>query len=84
MPPAGSAWTGPSLTCTADGLDHLVSADAAAQGIAARQGTYTAMCGHLVQCLAIDFTVSYAVRYESSSGAVGDIRWATRSPGNFG
>jgi enamine deaminase RidA (YjgF/YER057c/UK114 family) len=38
----------------------------------------------LVQCLAIDFTVSYAVRYESSSGAVGDIRWATRSPGNFG
>lgn len=38
----------------------------------------------LVQCLAIDFTVSYAVRYESSGGAVGDIRWATRSPGNSG
>jgi hypothetical protein len=38
----------------------------------------------LVQCLAIDFTVLYAVTYESSSGAVGDIRWATRSPGNFG
>jgi cytochrome P450 len=27
--------------------------------------------------------VYYAVRYESSSGAVGDIRWATRSPGNL-
>jgi hypothetical protein len=53
MPPAGSAWTGPSLTCTADGLDHLVSADAAAQGIAARQGTYTAMCGHLVYVAAL-------------------------------
>ena len=53
MPPGGSAWTGPSLTCTADGLDHLVSADAAAHGIAARQGTYTAICGHLVYVAAL-------------------------------
>lgn len=53
MQPGGSAWTGPSLTCTADGLDHLISADAAAQGIAARQGTYTAICGHLIYVAAL-------------------------------
>lgn len=49
-----------SLTCTVDGLDHLVSEDAAALGIGARQGTYTAMCGHLV----------YAAALASSTGPV--------------
>jgi hypothetical protein len=53
MHPGGWAWRGPSLTCTVDGLDHLVSADAAAHGIAARQGTYTAMCGHLIYVAAL-------------------------------
>jgi hypothetical protein len=53
MQPGRWAWRGPSLTCTVDGLDHLVSADAAAQGIAARQGTYTAMCGHLIYVAAL-------------------------------
>jgi len=68
MPPGGSAWTGPSLTCTADGLDHLVSADAAAHGIAARQGTYTAICGHLV----------YVAPLVSSPGPLCS-RWPSRS-----
>jgi len=53
-------------------------------GAPAGNWRFTSVAWTLVQCLAIDFTVSYAVRYESSSGAVGDIRWATRSPGNFG
>jgi len=42
-----------SFTCTIDGLDHLVSDDAARLGIAARRGTYTAMCGHLVYVAAL-------------------------------
>ena len=49
-----------SFTCTVDGLDHLVSDDAAALGIGARQGTYTAMCGHLI----------YAAALASSTGPV--------------
>jgi hypothetical protein len=50
---AGSAYAAASFTCTVDGLDHLVSDDAAARGIAARQGTYTAMCGHVVYVAAL-------------------------------
>ena len=50
---AGSVCPGSSFTCTVDGLDHLVSDDAAARGIAARQGTYTAMCGHVVYVAAL-------------------------------
>lgn len=50
---AGSAYAASSFTCTVDGLDHLVSDDAAARGIAARQGTYTAMCGHVVYVAAL-------------------------------
>jgi hypothetical protein len=50
---AGSANAASSFTCTVDGLDHLVSDDAAARGIAARQGTYTAMCGHVVYVAAL-------------------------------
>ena len=53
MKPAGSACVTSSFTCTMDGLDHLVSDDAAMLGIAARQGTYTAMCGHLVYVAAL-------------------------------
>jgi hypothetical protein len=50
---AGSASAASSFTCTVDGLDHLVSDDAAVRGIAARQGTYTAMCGHVVYVAAL-------------------------------
>src|SRR5579884_1072332 len=50
---AGSACAASSFTCTVDGLDHLVSDDAAARGIAARQGTYAAMCGHVVYVAAL-------------------------------
>lgn len=35
--PAGSACAASSFTCTVDGLDHLVSDDAAARGIAANK-----------------------------------------------
>lgn len=42
-----------SLTCTLDGLAHLVSDEAAAAGIVARQGTYTALCGHTVHAAAL-------------------------------
>ena len=42
-----------TCTCTMDGIDHLVSDDAATLGIAARRGTYTAMCGHLVYVAAL-------------------------------
>ena len=52
MKPAGSACV-TSFTCTIDGLDHLVSDDAAMLGIAARRGTYTAMCGHLIYVAAL-------------------------------
>ncbi|HXT45893.1 MAG TPA: hypothetical protein VN748_17560 [Pseudonocardiaceae bacterium] len=51
--PAGSACMTSSFTCTMDGFDHLVSDDAATLGIAARRGTYTAMCGHLVYVAAL-------------------------------
>jgi hypothetical protein len=49
----GSAGGASCFTCTLDGLDHLVSYDAATVGIAARRGTYTAMCGHLVYVAAL-------------------------------
>ncbi|MGH3797439.1 MAG: hypothetical protein ACRDSP_21430 [Pseudonocardiaceae bacterium] len=42
-----------SLTCTVDGQAHLVSDDAAAAGILAGQGIYTALCGHLVHVAAM-------------------------------
>lgn len=42
-----------SLTCAVDGLAHLVSDDAAAAGVVARQGTYTALCGHTVHAAAL-------------------------------
>jgi hypothetical protein len=42
-----------SLTCTADGLAHLVSDDAAAAGIAAGRGTYGALCGHTIRVAAL-------------------------------
>lgn len=41
------------LTCTIDGLAHLVSDDAAAAGVAARRGTYAAVCGHTVHAAAL-------------------------------
>lgn len=41
------------LTCTIDGLAHLVSDDAAAAGVAAGRGTYAALCGHLVHAAAL-------------------------------
>jgi hypothetical protein len=41
------------LTCTIDGLAHLVSDDAAAAGVAAGRGTYTALCGHTVHAAAL-------------------------------
>lgn len=53
MKPAGSACVTSSFTCAMDGFDHLVSDDAAMLGIAARRGTYTAMCGHLVYVAAL-------------------------------
>ena len=37
----------------------------------------------VVWCLAIRFTVRYAMKHESSSSAVGNIRWTTRNPGNL-
>ena len=42
-----------SLTCVVDGLAHLVSDEAAAAGVVARQGTYTALCGHTVHAAAM-------------------------------
>ncbi len=42
-----------SLTCTVDGLAHLVSDDAAAEGVLARRGTYAALCGHMVHVAAL-------------------------------
>ncbi len=42
-----------SLTCTVDGLAHLVSDDAAAEGVLARRGTYAALCGHTVRVAAL-------------------------------
>lgn len=42
-----------SLTCTVDGLAHLVSDDAAAAGIAAGRGIYMALCGHTVHAAAM-------------------------------
>lgn len=42
-----------SLTCTVDGLAHLVSDDAAAEGVIARRGTYAALCGHMVHVAAL-------------------------------
>ncbi|MFN2496393.1 MAG: hypothetical protein ABR608_10880 [Pseudonocardiaceae bacterium] len=41
------------LTCTIDGLAHLVSDDAAAAGVAAGRGTYMALCGHTVHAAAL-------------------------------
>jgi len=41
------------LTCTLDGLAHVVSDDAAVAGIAAGRGTYTALCGHTVHAAAM-------------------------------
>lgn len=41
------------LTCTIDGLAHLVSDDAAAAGVAAGRGTYGALCGHTVHAAAL-------------------------------
>jgi hypothetical protein len=42
-----------SVTCTVDGLAHLVSDDAAVAGIAAGRGVYAALCGHLVHAAAM-------------------------------
>lgn len=42
-----------SLTCTVDGLAHLVSDDAAAAGIVAGRGIYMALCGHTVHAAAM-------------------------------
>lgn len=42
-----------SLTCTVDGLAHLVSDDAATAGIVARRGIYMALCGHTVHAAAM-------------------------------
>lgn len=42
-----------SLTCTIDGLAHLVSDDAAAEGVAAGRGVYIALCGHPVHAAAM-------------------------------
>lgn len=36
------------ITCWGDGLDHLVSDDAYAAGVAAGAGLYLALCGHQV------------------------------------
>ena len=41
------------LTCTIDGLAHLVSDDDAAAGVAAGRGTYRALCGHTVHAAAL-------------------------------
>lgn len=47
-----------SFTCTIDRLNHFVSDNAAAIGLTAGRGTYSALCGHLV----------YAAALASSSG----------------
>ncbi|MBV9058088.1 MAG: hypothetical protein JOZ09_02875 [Pseudonocardiales bacterium] len=52
----GSQLRTSSFTCTVDGLDHAVSAEAAASGLAARQGIYTAVCGHQVHVTALAST----------------------------
>lgn len=48
-----SAFRALPLTCTIDGLAHLVSDDAAAAGVAAGRGTYAAVCGHMVHAAAL-------------------------------
>jgi hypothetical protein len=42
-----------ALTCTLDGLAHVVSDDAAVAGIIAGRGVYTALCGHGVHAAAM-------------------------------
>lgn len=41
------------VTCTMDGLAHLISDDAAAAGITAGRGIYTALCGYSVHAAAM-------------------------------
>lgn len=42
-----------TMTCAVDGRDHLVSDQAAQAGLAAGQGQYTAVCGHLAVAAAL-------------------------------
>lgn len=49
----GTAFRTSPLTCTIDGLAHLVSDDAAAAGVAAGRGTYAALCGHKIHAAAL-------------------------------
>ncbi|MGH3941211.1 MAG: hypothetical protein ACRDTG_21770 [Pseudonocardiaceae bacterium] len=42
-----------TMTCATDGRDHLVSAQATQAGLAAGQGHYLAICGHLVVAAAM-------------------------------
>ena len=44
--PPRSATRPATLTSTADGRDHLISAHATLAGITAGRGKYTALCGH--------------------------------------
>jgi len=49
----GSTSRSVRMTCAVDGCDHLVSGQATEAGLAAGQGHYRAVCGHLVVAAAL-------------------------------
>ena len=60
MNPHGRTFRTLSFTCALDGLDHFVSDDGPATKSIGRSGVHTALCGHLIQVVAL---VSPPVRY---------------------
>jgi hypothetical protein len=51
--PHGRTFRTLSFTCALDGLDHFVSDDGPATMIMGRSGVHTALCGHLIQVVAL-------------------------------
>jgi hypothetical protein len=51
--PHGRTFRTLSLTCALDGLDHFVSDAGPATKIMGRSGVHTALCGHLIQVVAL-------------------------------
>jgi hypothetical protein len=53
MRPQGRTFQALSFTCTLDGLDHSVSEDGLATKTMGKPGAHTALCGHLIQAVAL-------------------------------
>src|SRR5918998_217285 len=51
--PHGRTFRTLSFTCALDGLDHFVNDDGPATMIMGRPGVHTALCGHLIQVVAL-------------------------------